>query len=143
MWWPELNPACVVGLDALVTKEFSPKPLCHPHSTRYFSLRISLRIHHNGKSTAAESNRICISRISQICYLQCPCLLWAPFRGATARRSIWRRGRTYFRRQCPCSISGGLLRCANNALMDWIMSPSSGQAIIWRTIQDSNLKPIA
>ncbi len=28
-------------------------------------------------------------------------------------------------------------------LMDWIMSPSSGQAIIWRTIQDSNLKPIA
>lgn len=26
--------------------------------------------------------------------------------------------------------SGGLLRCANNALMDWIMSPSSGQAII-------------
>lgn len=39
--------------------------------------------------------------------------------------------------------SGGLLRCANNALMDWIMSPSSGQAIIWRTIQDSNLKPIA
>ncbi|MCV9249033.1 hypothetical protein ODZ35_19780 [Escherichia coli] len=43
MWWPVLNPACVVGLDALVTKEFSPKPLCHPHSTRYFSLRISLR----------------------------------------------------------------------------------------------------
>ncbi|HBU2205066.1 TPA: hypothetical protein MCT39_003775 [Klebsiella pneumoniae] len=39
--------------------------------------------------------------------------------------------------------SGGLLRCGNNALMDWIMSPSSGQAIIWRTIQDSNLKPIA
>ncbi len=39
--------------------------------------------------------------------------------------------------------SGGLLRCANNALMDWIMSPSSGQAIIWCTIQDSNLKPIA
>lgn len=28
-------------------------------------------------------------------------------------------------------------------LMDWIMSPSSGQAFIWRTIQDSNLKPIA
>lgn len=28
-------------------------------------------------------------------------------------------------------------------LMDWIMSPSSGQAIIWCTIQDSNLKPIA
>lgn len=26
--------------------------------------------------------------------------------------------------------SGGLLRCANNALMDWIMNPSSGQAII-------------
>ncbi len=23
------------------------------------------------------------------------------------------------------------------------MNPSSGQAIIWRTIQDSNLKPIA
>ncbi len=39
--------------------------------------------------------------------------------------------------------SGGLLRCGNNAPMDWIMSPSSGQAIIWRTIQDSNLKPIA
>ncbi len=29
--------------------------------------------------------------------------------------------------------SGGLLRCANNALMDWIMSPSSGQAIIWQS----------
>lgn len=26
--------------------------------------------------------------------------------------------------------SGGLLRCGNNAPMDWIMSPSSGQAII-------------
>lgn len=38
---------------------------------------------------------------------------------------------------------GGLLRCANNALMDWIMSPSSDQAIIWCTIQDSNLKQIA
>lgn len=38
---------------------------------------------------------------------------------------------------------GCLLRCGNNALMDWIMSQSSGQAIIWRTIQDSNLKPIA
>lgn len=39
--------------------------------------------------------------------------------------------------------SGGLWRFCNNALMDWIMSPSSGQAIIWCTIQDSNLKPIA
>ncbi len=37
--------------------------------------------------------------------------------------------------------SGGLLRCANNALMDWIMSPSSGQAIIWRDRKDSNLRP--
>lgn len=27
--------------------------------------------------------------------------------------------------------SGGLRRCGNNAPMDWIMSPSSGQAIIW------------
>lgn len=76
MWWPELNPACVVGLDALVTKEFSPKPLCHPHSTRYFSLRISLRIHHNGKSTergiAALSQRapttIPISYATEIAY---------------------------------------------------------------------------
>jgi len=58
LWWPELNPACVVGLDALVTKEFSPKPLCHPHSTRYFSLRISLRIHHNGKSTGLARHQI-------------------------------------------------------------------------------------
>lgn len=34
--------------------------------------------------------------------------------------------------------SGGLLRCANNALMDWIMSPSSGQAIIWCWLTESN-----
>ncbi|KMG75047.1 hypothetical protein SM58_00522 [Klebsiella pneumoniae] len=39
--------------------------------------------------------------------------------------------------------SGGLRRCCSSAPMDWIMSPSSGQAIIWCTIQDSNLKPIA
>lgn len=37
--------------------------------------------------------------------------------------------------------SGGLRHCANNALMDWIMSPSSGQAIIWRDRKDSNLRP--
>ncbi len=40
----------------------------------------------------------------------------------------------------------GLAACdavAAAPLMDWIMSPSSGQAIIWCTIQDSNLKPIA
>ncbi len=34
--------------------------------------------------------------------------------------------------------SGGLLRCGNNALMDWIMSPSSGQAIIWCWLTESN-----
>ena len=28
-------------------------------------------------------------------------------------------------------------------LISWVMSPSSGQAIIWCTIQESNLKPIA
>lgn len=40
-----------------------------------------------GKSTAAESNRICISRISQICYLQCSCLLCPRlFRGVTLYR---------------------------------------------------------
>ncbi|WP_210726339.1 hypothetical protein, partial [Klebsiella quasipneumoniae] len=33
---------------------------------------------------------------------------------------------------------GGLLRCANNALMDWIMSPSSGQAIIWRWLNQQS-----
>lgn len=38
----------------------------------------------------------------------------------------------------------GLAACdavAAAPLMDWIMSPSSGQAIIWRDRKDSNLRP--
>jgi hypothetical protein len=38
----------------------------------------------------------------------------------------------------------GLAACdavAATPLMDWIMSPSSGQAIIWRDRKDSNLRP--
>ncbi len=43
----------------------------------------------------------------------------------------------------PCL---GLTDCGvvdATSLIYWIMSPSSGKSIIWRTIQDSNLKPIA
>lgn len=112
---PVLNPACVVGLDALVTKEFSPKPLCHPHSTRYFSLRISLRIHHNGKSTAR--NQTDARRAFRAFKVQCSYLLRAPFRGADGQAINLAPIRTYL------SVSA--------------------HARVWRTIQDSNLKPIA
>lgn len=39
--------------------------------------------------------------------------------------------------------SGGLQRCCSSAPDKLGYEPVSGQAIIWRTIQDSNLKPIA
>lgn len=77
MWLPVLISGLLPGLAGRVTS---------PYSYPEFS-RISLRIHHNGKSTAAESNRICISRISQICYLQCSYLLHPRlFRGVTPYR---------------------------------------------------------
>lgn len=50
---------------------------------------------------------------------------------------------TYFRPFSLCSVLAAFGVALTTPLMDWIMSPSSGQAIIWRTIQDSNLKPIA
>ncbi len=43
----------------------------------------------------------------------------------------------------PCLGLVAFGAVGSTLLMDWIMSPSSGQAIIWCTIQDSNLKPIA
>lgn len=52
-------------------------------------------------------------------------------------------GETYFWLNRLCSVLAACGAVAATPLMDWIMSPSSGQAIIWCTIQDSNLKPIA
>ncbi len=48
---------------------------------------------------------------------------------------------TYFRPFSLCSVLAACDAVAAAPLMDWIMSPSSGQSIIWRDRKDSNLRP--